>query len=390
MSKTARPLVYLDHNATTPVRPEVVEAMLPFLREDFGNPNSVYLLGQRARKAVERARGEVARLLGAADGEIVFTSCGSESDVLAISGAAWQAREESAGKRARIVTSPIEHDAVREKLKILKRRGFSVDVIPVDRHAMVDLGAAEKLIGDDVCVVTVMHANNEVGTIQPIAELSKLARAKGALMHADAVQSAGKIPIDVAALGVDLLSISGHKINAPKGVGALYIRKGVRLVSSITGHQEKNRRGGTENVAGIAGLGVAARLAAADAAHPEKYLALRRRLESGVLKINGARLNGHPDKRLPNGAHFSFAGLDGHQLVIALDLEGICVSAGPACSSGASTPSHVLTAMGVPDELATGSLRVSLGWGSSEADVDRLLVVLPGAVERLRSVPARL
>jgi cysteine desulfurase len=382
--------VYLDHNATTPVRPEVVDAMLPFLREDFGNPNSVYMLGQRARKAVERARGEVARLLGAAEAEIVFTSCGSESDVLAISGAAWQARDESAGKRNRIVSTPIEHDAVREKLKILKRRGFAVDLIPVDKHAKIDLAAAGKLIGEDVAVVTVMHANNEVGTIQPIAELSKLCKAKGALFHTDAVQSAGKLAIDVAALGVDLLSISGHKINAPKGVGALYVRKGTRLVSGITGHQEKNRRGGTENVSGIVGLGVAARLAKDDLARAGHYLELRERLEKGVLKIKGVKVNGHPAERLPNGSHFSIDGVDGHHLVVALDLESICVSAGPACSSGSSTPSHVLTAMGVEDRVATGSLRVSLGWGSTEADIDRLLAVLPGAVEKLRAVPASL
>jgi cysteine desulfurase len=380
--------VYLDHNATTPLRPEVVDAMLPFLREHFGNPSSVYSIGQRARKAVELARAQVAALLGAQEQEIVFTSGGSEADVLALSGGAWQMSEESKGARKRIVSSPIEHDAVRMKLTTLKRRGFDVQFCKVGKDGIVDLDSLKALIDDTTALVNVMLANNEVGTIQPIAEISAFAKARGALASCDAVQAAGKLPIDVKTLGVDLLAISGHKLNAPKGVGALYVRKGIRLSQVITGHQEKNRRGGTENVAGIVGFGVACELARKDLAGGEHYLALRRRLEQGVLGIDGSRLNGHPESRLPSVAHFSFEGVDGHQLVVALDLEGVCVSAGPACSSGASMASHVLTAMGCDERLATGSIRVSMGWGTTQRDIDRLLEILPKAVQKLRRVHA--
>lgn len=382
-------MTYLDHNATTPVRPEVVDAMLPFLREDFGNPNSTYFLGQRARKAVEEARGKVANLLGAADpSEIVFTSCGSESDVAAISGAAWQAHAESHGGRNHVVSSRIEHDAVRGILGVLRLRGFTCDMVGVDKDALVAVSDVGALLRDKTAVVSIMHANNEVGTIQPIAELAGLCRERGILFHTDAVQSAGKLEIDVKKLGVDLLSISGHKINAPKGIGALYVRKGTRLVPTITGHQEKNRRGGTENVASIVGLGVACELAQKDLAHASKYRILIDKLEAGILRIKGSRRNGHSSLRLPNSAHFSFEGLDGHHLVVALDMEKICVSSGPACSSGSSTPSHVLSAMGVEPRWAIGSLRVSVGWSTTEADIDRLLKVLPIAVNKLRQVPA--
>jgi cysteine desulfurase len=385
-------MIYLDHNATTPIRPEVADAMQPYLRSEFGNPNSVHMAGQRARKAVDEARAKVAAFLGAAfEEEIVFTSCGSESDVLAVSGGAWQAFDETKGKRNVIVSSPIEHDAVRGIISQMRRRGFGVGLAPVDAHGLVDLEAALPLIDSRAAVVSVMHANNEVGTVQPVAALAKACREAGVLFHTDAVQSAGKLPIDVRELGVDLLAISGHKINAPKGVGALYVRKGVKLVQTITGHQEKNRRGGTENVASIVGLGRACELAQKDLADSAKhYGVLMDRLSRGVLAIAGTRRNGHPEKRLPNCAHFSFEGLDGHHLVVALDLEGICVSAGPACSSGSSVPSHVLTAMGVDPVLATGSLRLSLGWSSSEVDVDRFLKILPGVVEKLRRVPASL
>jgi len=379
--------VYLDHNATTPLRPEVVDAMLPFLREQFGNPNSPYFLGQRARKAVEDAREQVADFLGAAEpSEIVFTSCGSESDVAAVAGAAWQAHAESHGKRNQVISSRVEHDAVRGILGVLRLRGFTCDMVPVDADGLIDAGSVGKLLSDKTAVVSIMHANNEVGTIQPIAEIAALCRARNVLFHADAVQSAGKLPIDVQALGVDLLAISGHKINAPKGVGALYIRKGTRLTPTITGHHEKNRRGGTENVASIVALGMACALAKKDLGHAARYAALRDKLEADVLKIKGTRRNGHPAKRLPNCAHFSLEGLDGHQLVVALDLEGICVSSGPACSTGSSVPSHVLTAMGVEPRWASGSLRVSLGWSTTEADVDRFLEVLPRAVEKIRGV----
>ena len=383
-------MAYLDHNATTPVRPEVLEALLPWLREGYGNPSSVYALGQKARAAVEGARERVAALVGAADAsEIVFTSGGSESDVLGISGAAWQARDDSKERRRKIVSTRIEHDAVRALLSQLRRRGFeTVEAAcgPDGATRAAELAAA---IDETTAVVSVMHANNETGVLQPVAEAVAAARSCGALVHCDAVQSAGKVALDVKSLGVDLLALSGHKVNAPKGVGALYVRRGARLSSVVTGHQEKNRRGGTENVAGIVALGRACELAArelpAAAAHS---LALRRRLEAGALLIPGARLNGHPELRLPNTAHFSFPGLDGHHLVVALDLEGVCVSSGPACSSGASAPSHVLTAMGVEPERALGSIRVSVGWGTTEADVDLFLIKLPGAVERLRTAAA--
>jgi len=382
---------YLDHNATTPIRPEVVDAMLPWLREGYGNPNSVYALGQRARAAIEKAREQVAALLGAADAsEIVFTSCGSESDALAIAGGAWQAHDETKGKRRKVVTTKIEHDAIRVLNGQLRRRGLEVLEAGCGADGIVDAAGLKAMLDDATAVVSVMHANNETGVLQPVAELAAAARAAGALIHTDAVQSLGKVRLDAKSLGVDLIAVSGHKVNAPKGVGALWVRRGVRLAPLVTGHQEKNRRGGTENTASIVGFGLACELAGCElpsaAAHA---LALRKRIEAGVLRVPGARLNGHADLRLPNTAHFSFDGVDGHHLVVALDLEGICVSSGPACSSGASTPSHVLSAMGVPPDRATGSMRVSVGWGSTDADADRLLAVLPKAVEKLRGVASR-
>jgi cysteine desulfurase len=383
-------VTYLDHNATTPVRPEVADAMLPWLREGWGNPNSVYALGQRARAAVERAREQVAALVGAADAsEIVFTSCGSESDALAVAGAAWQAFDESGGRRRRVVTSRIEHDAVRLLASFLRRRGLEVIEAPCGADGVVDAASLAAAADETTAVVSLMHANNETGVLQPVSEAAAAAKAAGALCHSDAVQSLGKVPLSVRELGVDLLAVSGHKVNAPKGVGALWIRRGVRLAPLVAGHQEKNRRGGTENVASIVGFGLACELAGRELAESAAHcLALRRKVEAAVLRVPGARLNGHPQRRLPNTAHFSFEGLDGHHLVVALDLEGICVSSGPACSSGASTPSHVLTAMGVPAELATGSLRVSFGWGSVDEDADRLCAALPRAVERLRGAGA--
>ena len=379
--------VYLDHNATTPVRPEVVDAMLPWLREGYGNPNSVYALGQKARAAIERAREQVAALLGAADAsEIVFTSGGSESDVLAIAGGAWQIHDESKGRRRKVVTTKIEHDAVRLLAGQLRRRGLEVLEAGCGADGVTDAAAFAAMLDEAASVVSVMHSNNETGVLQPVAELAAAGRLAGALVHTDAVQSLGKLKLDVQALGVDLLSVSGHKVNAPKGVGALYVRRGVRLSPVVTGHQEKNRRGGTENTASIVGFGLACELAGRElSAAASHALALRKKIEAGALRVAGARLNGHPGLRLPNTAHLSFPGVDGHHLVVALDLEGICVSSGPACSSGASTPSHVLTAMGVPAELATGSIRVSVGWGSTDADADRFLAVLPKAIEKLRA-----
>lgn len=378
---------YLDHNATTPVRPEAVDAMLPWLREGWGNPNSVYALGQKARAAVERAREQAAALVGAADAsEIVFTSGGSESDVLAIAGAAWQARDESAGKRRKVVTSAIEHDAVRLLVSQLRRRGFEVAELGCGADGAVDAAAMAAAVTEEACVVSLMHSNNETGVLQPVAQLARAVAGRGALVHTDAVQSVGKVPVSVSELGADLLAFSGHKLNAAKGVGALWVRRGTRLAPVITGHQERNRRGGTENVAAIVGFGAACELARRElSAHAARALALRRRIEAAALAVAGARVNGG-ENRLPNTSHLSFDGLDGHHLVVALDLEGVCVSAGPACSSGASVPSHVLTAMGLEPGRATGSIRVSTGWGTTDADVDRFLAVLPKAVEKLRGV----
>lgn len=378
--------VYLDHNATTPIRPEVREAMLPYLDGLFGNPNSVHSVGQRARKAVEEARERVAAFIGASPDEIVFTSCGSESDVLAICGAAQNAFNRSAGARKRIITTEIEHEAVLGACRQMAARGFAVTKVGVDADARVDAGTVAEVIDETAGVVSVIFANNEVGTIQPIGEIARICRAEGVVFHSDAVQAAGKVPIDVRSLGVDLLSLSGHKINAPKGVGALYVRGGVALSPVITGHQEKNRRGGTENVASIVGLGTAAELLREEAAeHAGKLLSLRERLEAGVLALSGAHLTSRARSRLPGTSHFCFEGVDGHHLVVALDLGGICVSSGPACSGGMTELSHVLKAMEVPPELGRGALRVSLGWGTSEADVERFLAVLPDVLGRLRA-----
>lgn len=387
-TRPGRP-VYLDHNATTPVRPEALAAMLPYLEGRFGNPNSAYRLGQESRKAVEHARAQVARLLNAKTDEIVFTSCGSEADVLALVGAADRAYLKSSGAKRHLIASAIEHDAVREALKGLEARGLETTLVGVDSSGRVDPEAVRAAIRPETILVAVMHSNNEVGTIQPIAEIAKVCREKGVLSLADAVQSAGKVPLDVKALDVDLLATSGHKLNAPKGVGALYVRRGVRLSPLITGHQEKNRRGGTENVASIVGLGKACELASSEMpSHAREIRALRDRLEEGLLKVPGSRLNGHPEHRLPNTCHVSFDGIEGFQLVVALDLEGICISSGPACSSGAAEPSHVLSAMGLEPRWATGAVRLSVGWGTGPSDVERVLDVLPRAVERLRKVGA--
>jgi len=377
--------VYLDHNATTPVRPEVVEAMLPHLREGFGNPNSAHALGQGSRKAIEEARERVAALINADASEIVFTSCGSESDVMAVYGAAQAGFNESAGKRSHVVTTAIEHFAVSGTCRELAARGFEITTLGVDENALVSPESVSGAISERTSLVTVMTANNEIGTIQPVAEIAAICRARGVLFHTDAVQGVGKIPVDVRALGVDMLAFSGHKINAPKGVGGLFVRKGVRLAQLIAGKQESSRRGGTENTASIVGLGVAAELARKDLdAHAASLAALRDRLEAGALSLDGVRRTGNPALRLPGTAHLCFQGIDGHQLVVGLDLDGICVSSGPACHSGATELSHVLKAMRVPDEWGKGALRVSLGWGTTEEDVERFLASLKKVLGKLR------
>lgn len=377
--------VYLDHNATTPVRPEVVDAMIPHLREGFGNPNSAHSLGQSGRKAIEEARERVAALLNADASEIVFTSCGSESDAMAVYGAAQAGWNESGGKRNHVITTAIEHFAVTGSCRQLAARGFKVTTLGVDADALVSVESVEKAITPETTLAAVMLANNEIGTIQPVAEIARICRDRGVLLHTDAVQGVGKIPVDVRELGVDTLALSGHKINAPKGVAALFVRKGVRLAQFIAGKQESNRRGGTENTASIVGLGVAAELARREMnAHAASLASLRDRLEAGALALEGVRRTGNPPSRLPGTSHLCFRGIDGHQLVVGLDLEGICVSSGPACHSGATELSHVLHAMRVPEEWGKGALRVSLGWGTTEEDVERFLASLKKVLGKLR------
>jgi len=378
--------IYLDHNATTPLESAVVDRITAVLRDEFGNASSVHHFGQRAKATMDEARSAVAELVGADPGEIVFTSGGTESDNIAIRGVA--EATEASGRRQVIATS-IEHEAVLNTFKALARRGWRTTLLPVDQSGVASPDALREAITDATALVSVMHANNEVGTIQRIAEFAAIAHERGALMHTDAVQSAGKIPINVKTLGVDLLSASAHKINGPKGVGALWIRRGVRLVPLLTGgRQERSRRAGTENVAGIAGYGAAAARAVAKmAAEAPRLSALRDRLEQGVLAtVPGTAVNGSGAPRVPNTTNISFERVEAESLLIALDLEGIAVSTGSACSSGTLEPSHVLKAMGFPAHRTQNSIRFSLGLGNTEAEIDRVLAVLPAIVEKLRSL----
>jgi cysteine desulfurase len=377
---------YLDHNATTPPAEAVVDRMAAALRDEFGNPSSVHYFGQRSKAALDEARSAVAALIGADPSEIVFTSGGTESDNAAIRGAA-EALEVT--RKKHLIASSIEHEAVLNTVKALGRRGWDITLLPVDATGIVSPDILAAALRDDTAVVSIMHANNEIGTIQPIAELARLAKARGAVFHTDAVQSAGKVPVDVRALGVDLLSLSAHKFYGPKGVGALWIRRGLRLLSPMTGgKQERSRRAGTENVAGIVGLGVAATLARASM-HEEgnRLSALRDRLEEGVLRaVPGTAINGARSPRVPNTTNISFDRVEAESLLIALDLQGIAVSTGSACSSGTLEPSHVLKAMGLPTHRTQNSIRFSLGHANTEADVDRVVAVLPGIVDKLRSL----
>ena len=378
--------IYLDHNATTPPGDAVVERMAAALREQFGNPSSVHHFGQQAKAALDEARSAVAALIGADPSEVIFTSGGTESDNFAIRGVA-EALEVTGRKH--LVASAIEHEAVLNTLKALARRGWKTTLLPVDDSGIVRVEALEAALTDETVLVSVMHANNEIGTIQPVADLARAAKARGALMHTDAVQSAGKIPIDVKALGVDLLSLSAHKFYGPKGVGALWVRRGVRLQAPITGgKQERSRRAGTENVAGIVGMGVAARQALAKMdAEAARLGALRDRLENGILgAVSGTAVNGTRAVRVPNTTNISFDRIEAESLLIALDLAGVAVSTGSACSSGTLEPSHVLKAMGLPAHRTQNSIRFSLGESNTEADVDRVIAVLPGIVEKLRSL----
>ena len=378
--------VYMDHNATTPLAEAVADRMMAVLREEFGNPSSVHHFGQRAKAVVDEARSAVAELIGGDPSEVIFTSGGTESDNFALRGAA-EALEPSG--RRHLVSSGIEHEAVLNTLKALGRRGWQTTMMPVGPSGLVTAEGLTASLTDQTAVVSIMHANNEIGTIQPVAELTRLAKARGAVVHTDAVQTAGKVPVNVKALGVDLLSISAHKFYGPKGVGALWVRRGLRLLPFMTGgKQERGRRSGTENVAAIAGMGVAARLALAKMAEEASRLAtLRDRLEERILQtVPGTAINGDPHTRVPNTSNISFDRVEAESLLIALDLEGVAVSTGSACSSGTLEPSHVLKAMGLPAHRTQNSIRFSLGSANTEADLERVVAVLPGVVDKLRSL----
>ena len=378
--------IYFDHNATTPVDPAVAETMMRVLTEEFGNASSVHHFGQRAKAVLDDARSSLAALIGGEPSEIVFTSGGTESDNFALRGVA-EALEPTG--RRHLIASSIEHEAVLVTLRALARRGWTVTLLPVDASGIVKPEALEQAVTPDTAIVSVMHANNEIGTIQPVAELAKIAHLHGALMHTDAVQSVGKIAVDVRTLGVDLLSLSAHKFNGPKGAGALWIKRGARVTSILTGGKhERSRRAGTENVAGVAGLGVAAKLAAQKLTTEALRIgALRDRLESGILaRVPGTAVNGARDPRVPNTTNISFEAIEAESLLIALDLEGVAVSTGSACSSGTLEPSHVLRAMGLPSPRTQNSIRLSLGAGNTEAEVDFVVSKLPGIVDKLRSL----
>ena len=380
--------VYLDHAATTPVDPEVAEAMARVLRETHGNPSSIYAEGRAARAAVDRARDEVAAAIHADPSEIVFTSGGTEADNLALRGALTARRDERDG----LVTSAIEHHAVIDTARDLERHSrVRVDVVGVDRNGVVEPEAIRDAIDDRTSLVSVMHANNEIGTIEPIAKIGAICREEGVTFHSDAVQTVGALDIDVREIPVDLLSINAHKFYGPKGVGGLYVRRGTRIATMQTGGgQEKGRRTGTENVAGIVGLGVAMRIARERrATESPRQARLRDRIIAGVeARVPDAVLTGHRTERLPNNASFCISGTDGESLIVALDLEGFAVSSGSACTSGETEPSQVLLALGLDRELAKGSLRVTVGRSTTEAQVDRFVDALARVVARLRDSAA--
>ncbi|MCS7207334.1 MAG: cysteine desulfurase NifS [Dehalococcoidia bacterium] len=386
-------LIYLDHAATTPVRPEVLEAMLPYFTQRFGNPSSIHSLGQEARKALEDARERVAQVLGCRPTEVVFTSGGTESDNAAIKGVALALRQTG----DTIVTSAVEHHAVLHTCHQLEQLGFRTTLVPVDRYGMVDPDAVGRAITERTILVSIMYANNEVGTVMPIADIARVVRERSKALgrpipfHSDAVQAAGFLDITVHALGVDLLSLSAHKFHGPKGVGVLYVRRNTPFEPLLMGGgQERERRSGTENVPGIVGLATA--LALAEEERPTvvpRLVRLRDQFIAGVReRVPGAILNGHPTQRLPNNAHFCFPGVEGEPILLGLDMEGICASSGSACSTGSLEPSHVLTAMGVPPDIARSSVRFTLGRDTTQAEIERVLEVLPALVQRLRALPS--
>ena len=376
---------YLDHNATTPVRPEIIEAMLPYLTEKYGNASSVNSFGQQAKRALNESRVEVARLIGAEPTEIYFTGCGTESDNIALIGCL-TARDDD---RRGLVTTAVEHSAIMNSARVLKENGYPVDFVGVDNKCVVDLDRLGDAVNDKTALVSVMHANNETGVLQPVKEAARIAHEAGALFHTDAVQSTGKIPIDVKDMGIDMLSMSAHKINAPKGFGALYIRSGVNIRPlTYGGSHERGIRPGTENVAGAVGFARALELSVSEREHTALTLAsfrddLERGIESAVANLS---FNGRGADRLPGTSNISFPGVDGEALLFSLDLEGIAISTGSACTTGSVEPSHVLVAMGIPPNIAQSSLRFSMGWGTTREAIDHVIAVLPPIVKRLRAI----
>jgi len=377
--------IYLDHAATTPVDPAVVNAMIPYFTEKYGNPSSIYSIAREARKAMDWARDTVAEVLGASPAEIIFTGCGTESDNLALKGVAFAHRH----RGNHIITTQVEHHAILHTAEYLEKRfGFRVTYLPVDQYGIVSLEALEKALTPDTILVSIMYANNEVGTIQPIPEIARILKGRNVIFHTDAVQAGGSLDLNVDRLGVDMLSLSGHKFYGPKGVGVLYVRKGTSYwPQQQGGGQERGRRAGTENTAGIVGLATALKLAydhlEENNAHAAK---LRDKLIEGISRIPGSYLTGHPTNRLPNSATFVFEFVEGESILLSLDMLGIGASSGSACTSASLEPSHVLKAMGVPIERAHGSLRLTTGRDNTEEDIDYVLEVLPGIIERLRAM----
>ena len=377
--------IYMDNAATTPLKREVLDAMMPYLTEEYGNASSIYATGRDAKRALDEARQTVADALGAKANEIYFTSCGSEADNWAIQGVAYANKN----RGRHIISSQIEHHAVLHTLQYLEKQGFEVTYLPVDEYGLVRIDDLRDAIRPDTILITIMYANNEIGTIEPISELAQIAREHKIPFHTDAVQAVGHVPINVKELGVDLLSLSAHKLYGPKGVGALYIKNGVKLDNFLHGGaQERGRRAGTENVAGIVGLAKAIELATADIdGNMARLTALRDKLISGIqAQIPYCRLNGHPTKRLCNNVNFSFEFIEGESLLLMLDMKGVAASSGSACTSGSLDPSHVLLAIGLKHEIAHGSLRLSIGDFTTEEDIDYVLEVLGPIVQRLRDM----
>lgn len=377
--------VYADNAATTPIHADVLNKMMPFLTTEYGNASTLYRLGQSSHKALENARQEVALLMNAEPAEITFTGCGSESDNLALRG---YLHSRQAKGRKHLIISTIEHHAILYTAQALEKEGFEVTFLPVNQYGQVEPQALEQAIRPDTALVSIMFANNEIGTINPVAELGRVCHEKGVVFHTDAVQAYGHVPIDVKAMNIDMLSLSGHKINAPKGVGAIYVRKGIRLEPQLTGGgQERGLRSGTENIASIVGLGEAARLKRVNMEREIAYIgALSRKLIDGVLQLPQTILTGHPTQRLPGTCSFCINAIEGESLVLRLDMNGICASTGSACSTGSLDPSHVLLGIGLSHEISHGSLRLTLGPQNTEEDVDYILERLKGVVETLRAM----